>query len=473
MSWSVVIGLEIHVQLNTRSKLFSSAPNQFGCEPNGNAHLIDLGYPGTLPFLNEAAVQFAIRLGLALHGRINPRSIFARKNYFYPDLPKGYQISQFEQPIIEGGSLELKRNDGSQFMLPLTRAHLEEDAGKSVHDRFPGETGIDLNRAGTPLLEIVSEPALRSAEDAALAMREIHRLVTWLNICDGNMAEGSLRCDANVSIRRTPTDPFGTRVEIKNLNSFAFVELAIKVEMARQIDVLESGGTLVQETRLFDPDKRETRSMRGKEQAHDYRYFPDPDLPPVLISAAQIERERVALPELPARAHARLCGLGLSADEAEQLTRERALTEYFDAIQGAPKTVANWVLGELKPRLSDEHLGADQSPLSPSTLSALIARIDDGTLSSKIARELFRDLYAGEPSVDALIERKGLRQINDEGALRAIVADVLKAHPEQVAAIRAGNDRLKQFLLGMAMKQSRGQANPGKLSAILSAELKP
>jgi len=467
MSWFPVIGLEIHVQLKTNSKLFSPAPNQFGAEPNANAHLIDLAYPGTLPYPNRRAIEMAIRLGLALNAKINPHSVFARKNYFYPDLPKGYQISQFEEPIVVGGVLELSRANGEVFSVPLTRAHLEEDAGKSIHDRFPGETAIDLNRAGTPLLEIVSEPAIRSAEDAAAYMREIHRLVTWLDICDGNMQEGSLRCDANVSIRPSETAPFGTRVEIKNLNSFAFIEQAIRIEIARQIDVLESGGRLVQETRLYDPDKRETRSMRGKEQAHDYRYFPDPDLPPIVLSAADIETERQRMPLLPWAQYAKYRLLGLSSDDAEQLTRDRALSEYFNALTGPPKACANWVLGELKPLLNEHGLRADQAPLKAHTLSLLLARIEDGTLSAKLARELLPDLWRGEDNLDALIERKGHRQISDDGALGAIIDQVLAAHPNQLAEVRAGNEKLIQFLLGMAMKASKGQANPGKLKTLL------
>jgi aspartyl-tRNA(Asn)/glutamyl-tRNA(Gln) amidotransferase subunit B len=480
MSWEIVIGLETHAQLSTRSKIFSGAATAFGAAPNSQACGVDIALPGTLPVLNRGAVERAIRFALAVGGTINRTSVFARKNYFYPDLPKGYQISQYEAPIVAGGALTILVG-GAEKVVRLTRAHLEEDAGKSLHEDFHGASGIDLNRAGTPLLEIVSEPDMRSAEEAVAYARSLHALVRWIEICDGNMQEGSFRCDANVSVRR-PGAPLGTRCEIKNLNSFRFLERAIEHEARRQIEVLEAGGRIDQETRLYDPERDETRSMRSKEEAHDYRYFPDPDLLPLAVSEAWIESVRAGLPELPQAKRERYeRDLGLSAYDAATLTQSRELAEYFEAAidettsaaGGATpaKTVANWVMGELAARLNAEGLDAARSAVGPAPLGRLLARIHDGTISGKIAKEVFDAMWAGEGEPDAIIEKRGLRQISDAGALEAIVADVLAANPKSVEEFRAGKDKAVNALVGQVMKATKGKANPQQVNDLLKKKL--
>ncbi|MGH8162207.1 MAG: Asp-tRNA(Asn)/Glu-tRNA(Gln) amidotransferase subunit GatB, partial [Gammaproteobacteria bacterium] len=436
MSWEPVIGLEIHAQLLTKSKIFSGASTAFGAEPNTHACLVDLGYPGMLPVLNREAVHLAVRFGLAIGAEITGRSVFARKNYFYPDLPKGYQISQYELPIVGKGALTIVLADGSEKTIGITRAHLEEDAGKSLHENFLDATGVDLNRAGVPLLEIVSEPDMRSAAEAVAYMKAIHSLVRYIGICDGNMQEGSLRCDANVSIHR-PGEPFGTRTETKNVNSFRFVEHAIEYEIARQAEVLESGGTVVQETRLYDPDRHETRSMRAKEEANDYRYFPDPDLLPLVLDESLLETVRAELPELPAAKRARFkTDYGLSAYDAGVLTVERDLADYYEAVVaalgGEPKLAANWVMGELAAALNREALAITAARLEADALAGLIRRIVDGTLSGKLAKEVFEAMWAGEGSADAVIEKRGLKQISDPAALEKIVDQVIAANPVQL-----------------------------------------
>ncbi|MFO1494263.1 MAG: Asp-tRNA(Asn)/Glu-tRNA(Gln) amidotransferase subunit GatB [Lysobacterales bacterium] len=473
--WEAVIGLEVHVQLATKSKIFSGSPTAYGAEPNTQASAVDLGMPGTLPVMNRAAVELAIRFGLAVGATVAPRSVFARKNYFYPDLPKGYQISQFELPVVVGGGLQVRLDDGQTLYVPLTRAHLEEDAGKSVHDAFHAETGIDLNRAGTPLLEIVSEPALHSASEAVAYLKTLHTLVRWLGVSDGNMQEGSFRCDANVSVRRAG-EPLGTRAEIKNVNSFRFVEKAIDYEIERQIRLIEAGGKVVQETRLFDAHRGETRSMRGKESAHDYRYFPDPDLPPLLIDAADIERCRAAMPELPeARRLRYIRELGLTEYDASLLTGDRVLCEYFEALCAAvpaqPKLCANWVLGEWLGALNAANLSPEASPVSAQRLGGLVQRIVDGSLSSKMAKQVFEALWQGQESADEVISRLGLKQVSDSGALAAIVDEIVAANPKQVEQYRAGNDKLLQFFVGQAMKATKGQANPAQLNELLRQRL--
>src|SRR5487761_2431017 len=442
MDWEVVIGLETHAQLATQSKIFSGASIAFGAAPNAQACAVDLALPGVLPVLNRAAVEHAIRFGLAVGGRVAPRSIFARKNYFYPDLPKGYQISQFEIPVVSGGQIFIER-DGVDTAIRLTRAHLEEDAGKSLHEDFHGLSGIDLNRAGTPLLEIVSEPDMRSAAEAVAYARILHRLVTWIGICDGNMQEGSFRCDANVSVRPKGQQAFGTRCEIKNLNSFRFMEKAIEYEIKRQIALIESGGTVVQETRLYDPDRDETRSMRSKEDAQDYRYFPDPDLLPLCIEPAWIERVRASLPELPEALRGRLVAeLGLSHYDAGVLTASYDLAQYFLAVMscvaGEAKLCANWVSGELAAALHRNGLEVRQSRIAPAQLGGLLRRIQDGTVSGKMAKEIFDALWNEGGDADAIIASKGLQQISDVSALEKIVEELMAAHPDQVAEYRSG-----------------------------------
>ncbi|MCB1601103.1 MAG: Asp-tRNA(Asn)/Glu-tRNA(Gln) amidotransferase subunit GatB [Xanthomonadales bacterium] len=473
--WETVIGLEVHVQLATRSKIFSGAATAYGAEPNTQACAVDLGMPGTLPVMNAQAVELAIRFGLAVGATVAERSVFARKNYFYPDLPKGYQISQYELPVVVGGGLNVRLDDGSSKFVQLTRAHLEEDAGKSVHDAFHAETGVDLNRAGTPLLEIVSEPVLGSAAEAVAYLKTLHTLVRWLEVSDGNMQEGSFRCDANVSVRRKG-EPLGTRAEIKNVNSFRFVEKAIDYEIERQIRLIESGGKVVQETRLFDAHKGETRSMRGKESAHDYRYFPDPDLPPLVIAADDIQRARQRMPELPeARRQRYIDALGLTEYDANLLTADRIVCEYFETLIATlpeqAKLCANWVLGEWLGALNANALTPDTSPISAERLSGLLQRIVDGSLSSKMGKQVFEELWHSDESADAVIERLGLKQVSDTGALAAVVDEIIAANPKQVEQFRAGNEKLLQFFVGQAMKATKGQANPAQLNELLKAKL--
>ena len=476
MAYECVIGLEVHAQLNTRSKLFSGAPTAYGAPPNAQASLVDLGYPGTLPVVNEAVLDMALRFGLACDAVIAPVSVFERKNYFYPDLPKGYQISQYEHPIVGRGRLPVRTPDGRELNVGITRAHLEEDAGKSVHDRFAGATGVDLNRAGTPLLEIVSEPDLRSPADAVAYLKVLHTLVRYLDICDGNMAEGSFRCDANVSIRPKGQLELGTRTELKNLNSFRFVERAIELEIERQSDVLDDGGQVLQETRLYDPDRDETRAMRGKEEAMDYRYFPDPDLLPIAIDTDRLSRVRVAMPELPWAKRARyLDALHLSEYDADVLTGQPALARYFEAlVEGsstAPKTAANWVTGALQAALNEAGVDADEAAVAPDALGELLALVADGTLSGTAAKDVFAAMWRGEGRAAEIVEREGLRQISDTGELAAIVADVLAAHPTQAQQYRDGKHKVIGFLVGKVMQKTRGKANPAMVNALLKQQL--
>ncbi len=477
VKWETVIGLEIHAQLATRSKIFSGAATAYGAAPNTQACLVDLGYPGVLPVLNAEAVRLAVRFGLAIGATIARRSVFARKNYFYPDLPKGYQISQFELPVVQGGTLRIVLDDGSEKTVRLTRAHLEEDAGKSLHESFHGLSGIDLNRAGTPLLEIVSEPDMRSAKEAAAYMRRIHQLVRWIGICDGNMQEGSFRCDANVSVRPMGSDRLGTRTEIKNLNSFRFLERAIQYEVERQIDVLEEGGRIVQETRLYDPDKDETRSMRSKEEANDYRYFPDPDLLPLVIEEAVIDEICGALPELPDAKAARFTAEhGLAAADAAVLTSSRETADYYEATlaalgKGHARLAATWVNGELAAALNRDGLGIEGARVDPSALAGLLARIADGTISGKLAKDVFEAMWAGEGTADRIIGEKGLRQISDAGALEQVIDAVIAANPGQLAEYRAGKDKLFGFFVGQVMKATAGKGNPGQVNELLRKKL--
>ncbi len=476
MSWETVIGLEIHAQLATRSKIFSASPTAYGAEPNTQANLVDLGYPGVLPVLNTDAVRLAVKFGLAIGAQVAPRSVFARKNYFYPDLPKGYQISQYELPIVQAGSLQIRLPDGSQKTVGITRAHLEEDAGKSLHENLQGASGIDLNRAGTPLLEIVSEPDMRSSVEAATYMRTIHQLVRYLGICDGNMQEGSFRCDANVSVRPLGQQELGTRAELKNLNSFRYIEKAIEFEVERQIDLLESGGVVVQETRLYDADRDETRSMRSKEEANDYRYFPDPDLLPVVLDEAFIAEVREELPELPEAKRARfIADYGLRADDVDILVASRALADYFEAVAGTlkddAKLAANWVVGELSGALNRDGIDIEASRVPPHALGELLLRIKDGTVSGKLAKDVFEAMWAGEGNADEIIDSKGLRQITDTGAIEKIVDDVLAANAAQVQQYRDGNRKVLGFFVGQVMKASQGKANPQQVNEILRNKL--
>ena len=477
MSWEAVIGLEVHVQLATRSKIFSGASTAFGAEPNSQACAVDLGLPGVLPVVNGEAVRMAVKFGLAIGAEIAPFSVFDRKNYFYPDLPKGYQISQFAHPIVGRGELAVAMPDGSEKIVGITRAHLEEDAGKSVHDAYAGMTGIDLNRAGTPLLEVVSEPDIRTPEEAAAYFRQRHTLVRYLGICDGNLAEGSMRCDANVSVRERGAAEFGVRTEIKNINSFRFVERAIAYEIERQIDVLESGGRIVRETRLYDHERDETRSMRTKEESDDYRYFPDPDLLPVHIDQALLEAVREELPELPAaRRHRYVETLGLSAYDAGWLTQEPETAAYFEAVVAAggdAKLSANWVMGELSAALNRDERAITDSPVTPDQLAGLIARLQDDTLSSRTAKTLFEGLWAGEGEVDEIIEARGLKQVSDTGELKAIVERVVADNPGQVEQFRAGKDKVLGFFVGQVMKATQGKANPKQVNELLQEALKP
>ncbi len=471
--WETVIGLEVHTQLSTQSKIFSGAATAYGALANAQTSLIDAALPGVLPVLNQQVVELAMRFGIAIGAQIHRRSVFARKNYFYPDLPKGYQISQFDAPIVFEGQLTIDTAQGPKT-IRIVRAHLEEDAGKSLHEQFFDQSGIDLNRAGTPLLEIVTAPDLASAQEAVSYLKQLHQLVRHLGICDGNMQEGSFRCDANVSVRRKG-EPLGTRTETKNLNSFRFVEQAIEYEVARQIDLLESGGKIVQETRLFDPDRGETRTMRSKEDAHDYRYFPDPDLLPVVISDAMIARVKAELPELPSAKKARYLALGLRNDDADILLQSPALCRYFEAVASAvgseERLCANWVLQDLGALLNKRGLSIEMTPIDPTRLADLLKRILDGTLSGKLAKSLFEELADSTLSVDQLIDAKGVRQISDPTALEALVEGVLAAYPEQVAQYRAGKDKVLGFLVGQVMKQAKGQANPQQLNDCLKRKL--
>jgi aspartyl-tRNA(Asn)/glutamyl-tRNA(Gln) amidotransferase subunit B len=475
-AWEVVIGLEVHTQLATKSKIFSGAPTAYGAEPNTQASLVDLGYPGVLPVLNAEVVRMAAMFGLAVNAQVAERSVFARKNYFYPDLPKGYQISQYELPIVANGELFIDSDDGEKKRIGITRAHLEEDAGKSVHEGFEASSGIDLNRAGTPLLEIVSEPDLRSAKDAVAYMRKIHSIVRYLGISDGNMQEGSFRCDANVSVRPRGQEEFGTRTEIKNLNSFRFVEKAINFEIERQIDVLEDGGKVVQETRLYDSDNDETRPMRSKEEANDYRYFPDPDLLPVEIDAAFIEAVRATLPELQDVRQARFeSKLGVKHEDAAILTGQKALADYFELAvtksEGPAQTVANWVIGDLSAALNRDGLDVSDSPVSAEQLAGLVNRIEDSTISGKIAKEVFEAMWGGEGSADEIIDARGLKQITDSSAIESVVDQVIAANPSQVADYLDGKDKLIGFFVGQVMKETGGKANPGQVNALLKKKL--
>jgi aspartyl-tRNA(Asn)/glutamyl-tRNA(Gln) amidotransferase subunit B len=475
MQWETVIGLEIHAQLATKSKIFSGAATAYGAEPNTQACAVDLGLPGVLPVLNREAVRMAVKFGLAIGAKVAPYSVFARKNYFYPDLPKGYQISQYDLPVVSTGHLTISV-DGEDKTIGITRAHLEEDAGKSLHEDFHGYTGIDLNRAGTPLLEIVSEPDLRSAKEAVAYMKKLHALVRYLEICDGNMQEGSFRCDANVSIRPKGQEKFGTRAEIKNLNSFRFVEKAINYEIERQIEILESGGQVVQETRLYDANKDETRSMRSKEEANDYRYFPDPDLLPLEISGAFIEEVRGGLPELPDEKRDRFKSqYGLNDYDAGVLTATRELADYYEAVVKAagsdPKLCANWVMGDLAAALNKAGLEIEQSPVQPERLAGLIQRIADDTISGKIAKQVFEALWETGESADEIIEQQGLKQITDTGAIEAIIDQIIAANPDQVAGYKAGKDKLFGFFVGQAMKATQGKANPAQLNELLKKKL--
>ena len=478
--WEVVIGLEVHAQLNTVSKIFSGASTAFGAEPNAQASAVDIALPGVLPVLNRGAVERAIRFGLAIDAKIAPKSIFARKNYFYPDLPKGYQISQFELPVVQGGTITIRVGEGDKAYeksVQLTRAHLEEDAGKSLHEDFHGMSGIDLNRAGTPLLEIVSEPDMSSSAEAVAYAKTLHALVRWIDICDGNMQEGSFRCDANVSVRR-PGGPLGTRREIKNLNSFRFLQQAIDYEVQWQIETLEDGGRIEQATVLFDPDSGETRMMRSKEDAHDYRYFPDPDLLPLVIDEAWIGRVRAGMPELPAAMKARfMAEFGLSAYDATTLTASKELAAFFQAtVDGAgaalAKTCANWVMGDLVARLNKAELELDASPVSAAQLAGLITRIADNTISNNIARKVFEALWNGEgATADAIIDAQGLRQVTDSGAIEALIDEVLAANQKSVEEFRAGKEKAFNALVGQVMKASRGKANPTQVNELLRTKL--
>ncbi len=477
IAWEVVIGLEIHNRLATNSKMFSGAANAYGADANTQACLVDLGYPGVLPVLNADVVRMACKFGLAINATVARRCVFARKNYFYPDLPKGYQISQFELPIVHGGELMIKDDKGDNKRIGITRAHLEEDAGKSIHGRFDQCTAIDLNRSGTPLLEIVSEPDLRSAKEAIAYMRKIHSIVRYLEISDGNMEEGSFRCDANVSVRPTGQVELGTRTEVKNLNSFRFVEKAINFEIKRQIDVLEDGGAVTQETRLYDSDRDETRAMRSKEEANDYRYFPDPDLLPVEIDDAFVAEVEKTLPELPDAKQSRFVEqYELKAEDAEMLTLSRAVADYFEAVAtkfaGKAQTAANWVIGELSAVLNREGVEIVDSRIGPNDLASLLNRIQDGTISGKIAKEVFEAIWVGEGSADEIIDEKGLKQITDSSAIEKIVDAVIAANPAQVEQYQAGKDKLLGFFVGQVMKETGGKANPGQVNEVLKSRLR-
>ncbi len=484
MQWEVVIGLETHAQLSTQSKIFSGASTRFGAEPNTQACPVDLALPGVLPVMNKGAVERAIQFGLAIGATVAPQSIFARKNYFYPDLPKGYQISQYEIPVVQGGTLSfVLEKDGKAELktVQLTRAHLEEDAGKSLHEDYHGMTGIDLNRAGTPLLEIVTEPDMRSAAEAVAYAKALHSLVMWLGICDGNMQEGSFRCDANVSVRPMGQKEYGTRCEIKNLNSFRFLEEAINYEVRRQIELIEDGGKVVQETRLYDPDRKETRSMRSKEDAQDYRYFPDPDLPPLVIAQDWIERVKASMPELPGAMRERFVGdYGLTEYDAAVLTQSKAMAAYFEAVvaktgKEQAKPAANWLMGDVSSTLNRAGVDIADAPVKAEQLALLLQRIADGTISNKIAKEVFAAMWEADsdkPSLaDDIIESKGLKQISDSGALEKIVDDVLAANVKSVEEYRSGKEKAFNAIIGQAMKATKGKANPAQLTELLKKKL--
>jgi aspartyl-tRNA(Asn)/glutamyl-tRNA(Gln) amidotransferase subunit B len=478
MEWEVVIGLEIHAQLATKSKIFSGAATAYGATPNSQACAVDLGLPGVLPVLNEEAVKMAIKFGLAIDAELTERSVFARKNYFYPDLPKGYQISQMDLPIVGKGHLAIELENGSEKIIGITRAHLEEDAGKSMHGDFHGQTGVDLNRAGTPLLEIVSEPDMSSAKEAVAYMKKIHSLVQYLEICDGNMQEGSFRCDSNVSVRPKGQKELGTRAELKNINSFRNVERAINIEIERQIELIEDGGTVVQETRLYDADKNETRSMRSKEEANDYRYFPDPDLLPVVLDPALIEQIRSTLPELPnAKRDRFVAEMNLPLYDASVLTSSRALANYYEAALNASdnkdaKLCANWIITQLLGALNKASLDIAESPISASQLGGLLLRITDNTISGKIAKQIFDALWAGEgDDTDSIIEAKGLKQVTDSGAIEAIIDDVISKNQAQLEQYHSGKEQLFGFFVGQVMKASKGKANPGQVNQLLKKKL--
>ncbi len=478
MQWETVIGLEIHAQLATKSKIFSASSTEFGAEPNTQANAVDLGMPGVLPVLNREVVTMAIKFALATNAEIGRRSVFARKNYFYPDLPKGYQISQMALPIVGRGNVEVTLDDGVVKTVGLTRAHLEEDAGKSVHDAYQGMTGVDLNRAGTPLLEIVSEPDMRSAKEAVAYARKIHSLVRYIDICDGNMQEGSFRCDANVSVRPVGEEKLGTRAEIKNVNSFRFLERAINFEVERQIDLLESGGEVVQETRLYDSDNDETRSMRSKEEANDYRYFPDPDLLPVEVDDELIEQLRQTLPELPEARCARFVSdYELSDYDASVLTADKATADYFETVlvdSGASaKLASTWITGELFSRLNKDGLELTDSPVQTDRFSGLLSRIHDNTISGKIAKNILDQMWSSDDTADVIVEREGLQQISDSSEIEKMIDDVIAASPDQLAQYRSGKEKLLSYFVGQVMKVSRGKANPGQLNELLREKLKP
>ena len=476
MNWEAVIGLETHVQLCTKSKIFSGAATAYGAEPNSQACAIDLGLPGVLPVLNAEVVRMAIKFGLAVQAEIAERPVFARKNYFYPDLPKGYQISQYELPIVSKGHLDIELADGVRKTIRITRAHLEEDAGKSIHDGFGNMTGIDLNRAGTPLMEIVTEPDMRSAAEASAYMKKIHTLVRTLGISDGNMQEGSFRCDANVSVRRIGETKLGTRAEVKNLNSFRFVEQAIEFEIRRQTEVLEAGGSITQETRLYDSDKGETRPLRMKEEANDYRYFPDPDLLPIAINRADIEAIRATLPELPDAKRVRFMkDYGLSTSDAEFLSTSTAMSVFLDATVpasgGDAKASANWIMGELSANLNRTGISIETSPITPAMLGGLIRRIKDGTISGKLAKEVFLAMWNGEGDADKIIETRELKQVTDTGLIEKLVDEVVAANPEQIEQYRQGKDKVLGFLVGQVMIKSRGKANPRQVNELMRRKL--
>ncbi len=473
--WEVVIGLEVHTQLQTKSKIFSGSSIAYGAEPNTQASAVDIALPGVLPVMNLEAARLAVKFGLAIGAHINQRNVFARKNYFYPDLPKGYQISQMELPIVGLGSLEIETDDGIKT-IGITRAHLEEDAGKSLHEDFHGQTGIDLNRAGTPLLEIVSEPDMRSPAEAVAYLRKLHSLVRYIEICDGNMQEGSFRCDANVSVRPRGQEELGTRTELKNINSFRFVERAMEYEIERQIDILEDGGSITQETRLYDSDKHETRSMRSKEEAHDYRYFPDPDLPPMVLEDSFLDEVRATLPELPTAKKERFQSeFGLSLDDAQMLTADRETADFFETItkstKAESKVVANWMSGELFANLNKSELELSESPISTSQFALLLDRIADKTLSGNTAKKVFSALWEKEGEVDEIIDAKGLKQITDTGAIEAVVDEVIAACSEQVQQFKDGNEKVIGFLVGQVMQKSRGKANPQMANEMLRKKL--
>ena len=475
MAWEIVIGLEVHAQLMTHSKIFSGASTAYGAQPNTQACAVDIGLPGVLPVMNREAALMAARFGLAVGATINRVSVFARKNYFYPDLPKGYQISQFEIPVVSGGTLEIHTPEGAKT-IRITRAHLEEDAGKSLHEQFHGMTGIDLNRAGTPLLEIVSEPDMRSPAEAVAYLRKLHSLVRTLEICDGNMQEGSFRCDANISIRRHGDKTLGTRTELKNINSFRFVDRALHHEIERQIAVVEDGGDIIQETRLYDPERDQTRSMRSKEEAHDYRYFPDPDLPPLVISEADLEQLRRELPELPDARLARfISDYELGADEAVQLTSQKEIADYYEnavtKAGGETRLTANWINGELMAWLNRCNTAFTDSPVSPTMLGQLVQRIQDKTISGKIAKEVFQAMWNGEGSADEVIASRGLTQITDSSAIEQAVSDIIARFPDQSEQVRAGQEKVIGFLVGQVMKATSGKANPQAVNDILKKQL--